>query len=45
MGQHSDDISNTNLIDKAIYESELETANGGEDVDAKELFDKLEMIY
>jgi PHD/YefM family antitoxin component YafN of YafNO toxin-antitoxin module len=40
-----EDINNTNRIDKAIYEAELETANGGKDVDAKELFDKLEMKY
>jgi PHD/YefM family antitoxin component YafN of YafNO toxin-antitoxin module len=40
-----DDLYNTNKIDKAIYESELETANGGKDVDAKELFNELEMKY
>jgi PHD/YefM family antitoxin component YafN of YafNO toxin-antitoxin module len=40
-----EEMSNTNRIDKAIYEAELEAANGGKDVDAKELFDKLEMKY
>lgn len=40
-----DDITNTSRIDRAIYESKLETENGGKDVDAKELFDKLEMKY
>jgi PHD/YefM family antitoxin component YafN of YafNO toxin-antitoxin module len=37
-----DELCDTSRIDRAIYESELETANGGEDVDAIKLFEELE---
>lgn len=37
-----DELYNTSRIDRAIYDSELETANGGEDVDAIELFKELD---
>jgi prevent-host-death family protein len=40
-----EEMSNTNRIDKAIYESELEAANGGKDIDARKLFEELEMKY
>ena len=37
--------SGVNRIDQAIYESELETANGFEPVDAEEVFSELEKKY
>jgi PHD/YefM family antitoxin component YafN of YafNO toxin-antitoxin module len=40
-----EELYNTSRIDKEIYESELETANGGKDVDAIELFESLEKEY
>ena len=38
-------FAGVNRIDQAIYESELETANGFEPVDAEEVFSELEKKY
>ena len=40
-----DEFAGVNRIDQAIYESELETANGFEPVDAEEVFSELEKKY
>ena len=40
-----DKFAGVNRIDQAIYESELETANGFEPVDAEEVFSELEKKY
>jgi len=40
-----DEFAGVNRIDQAIYESELEAANGFEPVDAEEVFSELEKKY
>ena len=40
-----DKFAGVNRIDQAIYESELEAANGFEPVDAEEVFSELEKKY
>lgn len=40
-----DKFAGVNRIDQAIYESELEVANGFEPVDAEEVFSELEKKY
>jgi PHD/YefM family antitoxin component YafN of YafNO toxin-antitoxin module len=40
-----DDITNTNRIDKIIYESELEMSNGGKSKSLDEVFERLNKKY
>ena len=40
-----DKFARINRIDQAIYESELEVANGAEPVDAEVVFEELEKKY
>jgi PHD/YefM family antitoxin component YafN of YafNO toxin-antitoxin module len=40
-----EDMNNTNRIDKAIYESELEMSNGGRSESLDEVFERLNKKY
>jgi hypothetical protein len=40
-----EDLNNTNRIDRAIYESELEMSNGGKSESLDEVFERLNKKY